>query len=80
MSATWTLNIRDRLAQDSPPRAFHKKKVEAPAGTEVAEIRRAYGAPSRDAASHVFDLDEGTQTRTLGSQTERRDRLEPSDA
>jgi len=27
-----TLNIRDRLAQDSPPRAFHKKKVEAPAG------------------------------------------------
>jgi RNA polymerase sigma-70 factor, ECF subfamily len=27
-----TLNIRDRLAQDSPPAAFHKKKVEAPAG------------------------------------------------
>ena len=27
-----TLNIRDRLAQDSPPSTFHKKKVEAPAG------------------------------------------------
>jgi RNA polymerase sigma-70 factor, ECF subfamily len=27
-----TLNLRDRLAQDSPPNAFHKKKVGAPAG------------------------------------------------
>jgi RNA polymerase sigma-70 factor (ECF subfamily) len=27
-----TLNIRDRLAQESPQSAFHKKKVEAPAG------------------------------------------------
>jgi RNA polymerase sigma-70 factor (ECF subfamily) len=27
-----TVNIRDRLAQDSPARAFNKKKVEAPAG------------------------------------------------
>jgi len=27
-----TLNLRDRLAQDSSPEAFHKKKVGAPAG------------------------------------------------
>jgi RNA polymerase sigma-70 factor (ECF subfamily) len=31
-----TLNIRDRLAQDSAESAFHKKKVEAPAGDGTA--------------------------------------------
>jgi len=29
-----TLNLRDRLAQDSSPEAFHKKKVATPAGDE----------------------------------------------
>jgi hypothetical protein len=27
-----SLNLRDRLAQDSSPEAFHKKKVATPAG------------------------------------------------
>ena len=38
----FTLNLRDRLTQDSPPDAFHKKKVGAPAGDESVQYARRY--------------------------------------